>query len=470
MASWLFLILVSIVPGDTRCTILEFTADWCLPCKEMLPALGKLSEEGWDVRQVNIDRYPDLVRRFQVTNLPTLVILDGDQEADRIVGVTHFDQIKKRALRVAARGGSLRPSSVRSSSVRPSLAASTPENLQPQPIVRGQSPSGMGTRLASSVRQAVTNVANLMSQPSQQAISKAGDATVRIRVDEGTTTAFGTGTIVDLHGTEALVLTCGHLFRDMTPGSRLSVELFAGTPRRVTVSAQLVDFSAEESDIGLLSCTLPVPIEPVVLLPRGEAVRVQQPAFSFGCDHGADPSLRKTNITHINRYLGTANIEIAGAPAVGRSGGGLFDSQGRLIGVCNAADQEGNEGIYAGPEVIYAQLARLDLVHLFEPNSPGESRELLAQASENSGPSFRQDQPDRSPSQMDWPDKSMAPAKLGNLAANGLALNASNGSAENAETSQVIVIVKSASGETRMMTIDSPSADFVDQIQRQANR
>ncbi|HBE69642.1 MAG TPA: thioredoxin, partial [Planctomycetaceae bacterium] len=69
----------------------------------------------------------------------------------------------------------------------------------------------------------------------------------------------------------------------------------------------------------------------------------------------------QTKITNINRYHGPANVEIGGAPAVGRSGGGLFDMGGRLIGVCNAADDIDDEGIYAGVEVVFAQLERLHL-------------------------------------------------------------------------------------------------------------
>ncbi|MEZ6079844.1 MAG: hypothetical protein R3C56_30485 [Pirellulaceae bacterium] len=43
----------------------------------------------------------------------------------------------------------------------------------------------------------------------EQAISRAAAATVRIRVDEANTTAYGTGTIVDVRGQEALDGTAG---------------------------------------------------------------------------------------------------------------------------------------------------------------------------------------------------------------------------------------------------------------------
>jgi hypothetical protein len=200
----------------------------------------------------------------------------------------------------------------------------------------------------------------------EEAIARATDATVRIKVEESNTTAYGTGTIVATHQQEALILTCGHLFRDMLPGSQLKVDLFAGTPRQTTVLAQLIDFKADKEDIGLLSIHLPVAIEPAPILPRNEAVRVGQQVFSLGCDHGHNPSRRDSRVTHVNRYLGPCNIEIEGAPAVGRSGGGLFDAAGRLVGVCNAACSQENEGIYASSDVLYEQLARIGHAHLFD--------------------------------------------------------------------------------------------------------
>ena len=45
----------------------------------------------------------------------------------------------------------------------------------------------------------------------------------------------------------------------------------------------------------------------------------------------------------------------------GRSGGGLFNEKGELIGVCYAADYEGNEGLYAALDSIHDEVVRLNL-------------------------------------------------------------------------------------------------------------
>lgn len=102
--------------------------------------------------------------------------------------------------------------------------------------------------------------------------------------------------------------------------------------------------------MGLITFRKPGPVSVVRLLPKSAKLQEREPVFSCGCDRGADPTRRDTQITKLNRYLGPTNIEIAGAPVQGRSGGGLFDVQGRLIGVCFAADNELDEG-RLGPDV-----------------------------------------------------------------------------------------------------------------------
>jgi hypothetical protein len=71
----------------------------------------------------------------------------------------------------------------------------------------------------------------------------------------------------------------------------------------------------------------------------------------------------------MNRYLGAPNIETSGAPVQGRSGGGLFNDQGELVGVCYAADGQLDEGLYCGTEVLYEQISKLGLERLIEPKS-----------------------------------------------------------------------------------------------------
>lgn len=490
MASCLLPVLLLATVGESNLDLVYFTASWCQPCAQMQPTLERLQSEGVTIHVVDADQQQQAIRNYQIKDLPTLVFVSQGREVDRMVGVADYAQVKRRVERAWARTGAGIPAQTASAQPVSATRPATPNSKQPAPtgmVVRGQSPGPAASRqavtaahlaAASAAQPKIQNVASrsATATPSQrtpeQAIARAAAATVRIRVDEGNTTAHGTGTIVDVHGQEALVLTCGHLFRDMQAGSVISVDLFAGTPQEVNRPAQLVDFKAEETDIGLISFVLPVAVEPVDILPRGEKPQSGQSVFSFGCDHGADPTRRDTRITNINRYLGAANVEIQGAPAEGRSGGGLFDLQGRLIGVCNAADAQDDRGIYAGAEVVYAQIERLNLSHLFQnasaspsPSAPGSGAGVPAQMASHApsargatGPTVGASQPGLAGG---WPDQRISPASLPPAAQpGGRPATATAGSAQ----SEVICILRDAKGE-RVVTIDNPSPELLQQLQ-----
>src|SRR5690606_8562015 len=124
-----------------------------------------------------------------------------------------------------------------------------------------------------------------------------------------------------------------------------------------------------DRDIGLVSFrpTAPVTVAKVAAQP---CERVNEAAWSVGCDRGADPTVRSSRVTAIQRYHGPHNLETSGAPVEGRSGGGLFNSQGELIGVCFAADPQLDEGLYSAIPSIQQELDRLGLSRLYQQPAP----------------------------------------------------------------------------------------------------
>ena len=87
---------------------------------------------------------------------------------------------------------------------------------------------------------------------------------------------------------------------------------------------------------------------------------------SVGCDNAADPTVRRSRVTSINRYAGAANLQVAGQPVEGRSGGGLFSAEGYVIGVCNGRDPKDQEGLFAAMEPICQQLDQVGLSFVYQ--------------------------------------------------------------------------------------------------------
>ncbi|WP_437561604.1 thioredoxin family protein [Sorangium sp. So ce542] len=78
--------------------LVEFTAEWCPPCRALAPILHKVAEEGagrLKVVAVNGDRSPALARRFSIRGLPTVVAFAGGKEVARHVGLTTKEKLLK---------------------------------------------------------------------------------------------------------------------------------------------------------------------------------------------------------------------------------------------------------------------------------------------------------------------------------------------------------------------------------------
>ena len=67
--------------------ILYFSAPWCEPCKRLSPVMDNLASEGIPVKKINIDYDVNNVERYKVASVPTLVLIDNNQnEIKRSVG------------------------------------------------------------------------------------------------------------------------------------------------------------------------------------------------------------------------------------------------------------------------------------------------------------------------------------------------------------------------------------------------
>src|SRR4029079_15028067 len=167
--------------------------------------------------------------------------------------------------------------------------------------------------------------------------------------------------------------TCAHLFRETQGKAPVKADLYeaAGDGVRVVghATGQVLRYDLTR-DIALVSLRVDRPVGVVNVAPPRSTVERGDRLVGVGCSNGQDPTVLETRVTSLDRYQGPPNIEASGAPAIGRSGGGLFNGKNELVGVCNNADPEGNEGIYAGLESIHDQLDRLGLTEVYtKPDS-----------------------------------------------------------------------------------------------------
>jgi len=380
----LLLLTAISAPGDV--VLVEFTAPWCGACQQVEPIVERLASDGYPIRKVDIDADRAAARQYSVTAVPTFVLLADGREVDRVVGPASYDRFTQMfaSLNAARRAEAARKESAASSSSQAvsmrgqspdaadwqrqrSLGATRPQRLtetrdaQVADARFGGPTQGPGAYVPTPVRESRPEEA---AARSMRPDDLARQATVRLTVEDSTGYSHGTGTIIDTHNGEALILTCGHIFRDSNGRGPITVELFAPGAKG-PIAGHLIKYDADTLDIGLVSIRPECEVTPVPVAVPGRVPQVEDRVFSIGCDHGGPPRVAYSRVTGIDRYVGPPNYEVAGQPVQGRSGGGLFAADGQLIGVCNAADQADNEGIYAALPSVHEELAMIGQERIF---------------------------------------------------------------------------------------------------------
>jgi thioredoxin 2 len=85
--------------------LLDMWAAWCGPCRLLAPVVDELAGElagRVKVGKLNVDENPSTAGRFGVQSIPTLLVLKGGREVDRIVGVVPKADLARRVERAIA--------------------------------------------------------------------------------------------------------------------------------------------------------------------------------------------------------------------------------------------------------------------------------------------------------------------------------------------------------------------------------
>lgn len=76
-------------PPKKKQELLVFGATWCGPCRGVHPMVKALSLKDVTIREIDIDREPELKKKYDVTNIPCFVfVVDGQETGRRIIGTT----------------------------------------------------------------------------------------------------------------------------------------------------------------------------------------------------------------------------------------------------------------------------------------------------------------------------------------------------------------------------------------------
>ena len=69
--------------------LLDFWAEWCVPCRMLAPILEEIAEEYGDslkVGKINVDDEQELAVKFGIVSIPTLILMKNGNAAAKSVG------------------------------------------------------------------------------------------------------------------------------------------------------------------------------------------------------------------------------------------------------------------------------------------------------------------------------------------------------------------------------------------------
>jgi len=90
------------VVATEKLVVLDFSAHWCGPCQHISPIIDELAEEYAErvvIGKVDVDENNDIVAKFGIRNIPTVIFIKNGQVQERLVGSqskkTFSDTIEK---------------------------------------------------------------------------------------------------------------------------------------------------------------------------------------------------------------------------------------------------------------------------------------------------------------------------------------------------------------------------------------
>jgi len=79
-------------------TVIDFWAEWCAPCHLMTPILDKIAQtynSKVTIAKVNVDDAMELAQRFQISAIPTLLVMKDGDVFKKFIGVTQERELAK---------------------------------------------------------------------------------------------------------------------------------------------------------------------------------------------------------------------------------------------------------------------------------------------------------------------------------------------------------------------------------------
>lgn len=83
---------------EEKPVLLQFYAEWCMPCKALSPMVDMIEDRAKGqiiVHRIDIDTNPEIVAEFEISSVPTLVLVKGGEEIWGFTGIMSPVELKR---------------------------------------------------------------------------------------------------------------------------------------------------------------------------------------------------------------------------------------------------------------------------------------------------------------------------------------------------------------------------------------
>lgn len=86
-----------IIKNSQKLVMIDFFAEWCIPCQMLAPVLKELDKKYNEVEiyKINIDEASNSSLLYDITSVPTLLFFKNAEEVERKIGLESLENLSK---------------------------------------------------------------------------------------------------------------------------------------------------------------------------------------------------------------------------------------------------------------------------------------------------------------------------------------------------------------------------------------